>query len=133
LVRSATEKKITTSCHVYTEVQPTKGSSSVTRMIKNRLNSAPVQRYWKRRKTCPSTLLFFTHTQKKNPRVLPLKRAHADGNLSVQLQKAGLFSFAAIRSNSNLHVMQSAFASSHLPLSDVPVTKKQGKVNTLTL
>jgi hypothetical protein len=50
-------------------------------MIKNKPNSALVQGYWERRKTCPSTLLF---SPNKNPCGLPLKRAHADGNLHYQ-------------------------------------------------
>ena len=43
----------------YTELEPIKGSLSVTRTTKNRPNSALVKRYWERRKTCPSTLPFF--------------------------------------------------------------------------
>jgi len=73
---------MTISYHDYTELQPIKGSLSVTRMVKNRPNSALVQRYWERRKTCPGTLFFFL--PQKNPRGLPLKRAHADGNLHYQ-------------------------------------------------
>jgi len=77
----------------YTELEPIKGSLSVTRTTKNRPNSALVKRYWERRKTCPSTLPFF-YQKKINVDCRssePMQTGIYITKRSVQLQNLGYF------------------------------------------